>query len=295
MPRRRKSAVRRYHDRVAGRYDASYDDAYWQWHDALTWQHLKGHLPSDTSAPVLDLGCGTGKWALKLAKSGYAVTCVDISGAMVEQARRKFEAAGLLQRAEFVQADLCDLGGLPAGKFALAVALGEPIGSASSPSQALKQIRRRLTEGGVLVATFDNRWAAIDYYLERGKPDEFAEFLRTGQTHWLTRDAEERFPIYTHSPAQVVKLLEQAGYEVIDLIGKTVLPMRHHRHLLADAQQRRSWLKLEQRLWRDPAAVGRAAHIQVVGRRVARGTTGSEAGAQATALPRRPPQADQLR
>ena len=89
MARRNRPPVQRYHDRVARRYDASYDDAYWQFHDALTWAYLKPHLPADQAAPVLDLGCGTGKWALRLIKSGYRVACVDISGAMVAQANMK--------------------------------------------------------------------------------------------------------------------------------------------------------------------------------------------------------------
>jgi ubiquinone/menaquinone biosynthesis C-methylase UbiE len=266
MPKRRKPAVQRYHDRVAGRYDTTYDDDYWQWHDAVTWDHLKAHLPADPARPVLDLGCGTGKWALKLLKSGYSVTCVDISGAMLERARRKLAAAAPTGRVRFVQANLCDLSELPASEFSLALALGEPIGCTDSPPAALKQIRRRLIDGGVLVATFDNRWAVIDYYLERGRADELEEFLVTGRTHWLTRDREEQFPIHTYSPGQVVKLLERAGFEVVDLIGKTVLPMRHHRELLADSQTRRSWMKIEKRLWRDAAAIGRAAHIQVVAR-----------------------------
>lgn len=264
MARRPKPRVQRYHDRVAGRYDATYDDAYWQWHDALTWDHLKPHLPTDVSLPVMDLGCGTAKWALRLAKSGFRVICVDISGAMLEQARRKFDQAGANDQVECVQADLCDLSALPAGPFSLAVAFGEPIGCSSSPPKALKEIRRRLIPGGTLAATFDNRWAAIDYYLDRGRSDEFGEFLTTGKTHWLTRDADERFPIQTYSPGQLVKLLERAGFEVVDLIGKTILPMRRYRHLLEDGPQRRSWLKLEKRLWRDPAAMGRAAHLQVI-------------------------------
>lgn len=91
MSRSKRSAVQRYHDRVAGCYDDSYDDAYWQWHNALTWDYLKPHLPRDLSATLLDLGCGTGTWACKLLKSGYTVGCVDISSKMLDQARMKIE------------------------------------------------------------------------------------------------------------------------------------------------------------------------------------------------------------
>lgn len=259
--RARESSVRRYHDRVAGTYDHSYDDAYWQWHDALTWDYLKPQLPRDAAARLLDLGCGTGKWAARLIKSGFHVTCVDISPAMLEQARGKIEQMGQAHRADFVQADLCDLHALPDATFALAVAFGEPIGCTDDPPRALREIRRTLIPAGLLVATFDNRLAAIDYYLERGDANELSRFLRDGVTHWLTREQAERFPIHTYTPAQLHKLAESAGFEVVDLVGKTVLPMRHYRALLEDPAARRRWAKVEKSLCRNPDAIPRAAHL----------------------------------
>jgi len=266
MARRNKSAVERYHDRVASRYDLSYDDAYWQWHDTLTWDHLKHYLPSDTNAPVLDLGCGTGKWAAKLIKSGYRVTCVDISHAMLERARIKIENMGSLDRVHLHQADLMDLSELPKSEFALALALGDPIGCAEKPARALKEIRRRLLPDGVLVATFDNRLAAIEFHLQTGDAKALADFLRHGRTHWLTKAREEQFPVQTYTPNQLVSLVERAGFEVLDLIGKTVLPLRHYRAQLMEPTQRRAMARIEKSLCRDSAAMGRASHLQIVAR-----------------------------
>ena len=76
MPRPSNQASRRYHDRVARRYDAIYDDPYWAFHDELTWRAVKPHLPRDANAACCDLGCGTGKWGLKLLKGGYPTTFV---------------------------------------------------------------------------------------------------------------------------------------------------------------------------------------------------------------------------
>jgi len=262
MGKPRRTAVQKYHDRVASRYDQSYTDGYWQWHDALTWDYIKPFLPTNANAEVVDLGCGTGKWGAKLARSGFAVTFVDISAKMVDQARTSMAAAASDER--FLQADLCDLAKLPDDHFALAVALGDPIGCARSPLAALKEIRRILAHDGRLIATFDNRLAALDFLLETGTAKDMVRFLRDGKTHWLTRDVDEQFPIFTYSPGDLAKLLPLAGFIVEDIVGKTVLPMRKYRHALETSQDRRTWARIEKRLCRDSAAMGRASHLQVV-------------------------------
>src|ERR1700749_1037711 len=93
-PRNRHDPSRRYHDRVARRYDSIYDDPYWHFHDELTWRMLKPYLPTGAHAVCADLGCGTGKWGLKLLKSGFGVWFADHSAAMVGQARGNVEQTG---------------------------------------------------------------------------------------------------------------------------------------------------------------------------------------------------------
>lgn len=262
MANRKRSSVQKYHDRVAGRYDASYEDDFWLWHDALTWDYLKPFLPQAASARVIDLGCGTGKWGARIAKSGFHVTFVDISGKMLDQARRKLEETVPAAKVDFVQADLCELEALPLESYALAVAMGDPIGCSSSPSKAMKQIRKRMTSAGVLVASLDNRLAALDFHLAGGHAEEVARFLRDGRTHWLTKDKEEQFPIHTFTPNGIRALVTEAGYDLLDLVGKTVLPLRHHRELLKTSDNRRTWARIEKKLCRDADAIGRASHIQ---------------------------------
>src|SRR6266480_61592 len=120
MPRRAHDASRRYHDRVARQYDAIYDDPYWHFHDELTWQAIKPHLSRDASALCCDLGCGTGKWGLKLLKSGFATTFVDHAAAMIEQVRGKLESmSAKAKRATLIVADIVDMLAVPSGAFDL--------------------------------------------------------------------------------------------------------------------------------------------------------------------------------
>ncbi len=62
---------------------------------------------------VLDLGCGTGRHALRLAADGAEVTAVDFSEGMLAEARRKPGA----ERVRFLVHDLHDPLPLPAGSF----------------------------------------------------------------------------------------------------------------------------------------------------------------------------------
>jgi ubiquinone/menaquinone biosynthesis C-methylase UbiE len=270
MPRNSSSEPsRRYHDRVARQYDSIYDDPYWHFHDELTWRAVKPHVPRDMSAQCLDLGCGTGKWGLKLLKSGFATTFVDHSAAMVEQARRKAEEMGpaKAKRATLVVADIIDLAPLPLETFSLTLAMGDPLSICTDALRAAREMHRVCKPGGVVIATADNKLAAIDHYVERGNLGALEEFIKTSRTTWLTADERERFELTTFTPASLRKLFEKAGFEVLSVIGKTILPVRENKRLLEAEGAVERLLKLEEELGRDPASAAVAGHLQITARK----------------------------
>jgi ubiquinone/menaquinone biosynthesis C-methylase UbiE len=263
-----RDASRRYHDRVARQYDAIYDDPYWEFHDEFTWRSIKPHIPRDVSAQCLDLGCGTGKWGLKLLKSGFATTFVDHAAAMIEQTRAKVEAMGpKAKKATLVVADIVDLAALPPETFSLTVAMGDPLSICSDPLRAAREMHRISCPGGIVIASADNKLAALDHFVERGNLDALEEFIHTSRTQWLTADERERFDLTMFTPLSLRKLFEKSGFDVIDVIGKTILPVRQNKILLTKPDAIERLLKLEAELARDPAAAGRAGHLQIVARR----------------------------
>ena len=269
-PRRpNRDASRRYHDRVARQYDSIYDDPYWHFHDELTWRLIKPYLPRDATAACADLGCGTGKWGLRLLKSGYPVLFLDNAAAMVEQARAKAEelGGGRAAKASFVVGDIVEMPQVAAGSLDLLVAMGDPLSICSDPRRAAREISRILKPGGVAIATADNKLAALDHFVERGSLDALEEFVASGRTNWLTGDERERFELTTFTPAGLVKLFERSGFDVVEMAGKSVIPVRQNKHLLTHPDAVQRLLRLEAELGKDSAAVGRAGHLQIVVRK----------------------------
>ena len=260
-----RDGSRRYHDRVARQYDSIYDDPYWEFHDEFTWRAIKPHIPRDLSAHCLDLGCGTGKWGLKLLKSGLSTTFVDHAAAMIEKTREKVEAMGpRAKKATLLNADMIDLSALPPDHFSLTLAMGDPLSICSDAFKATREMHRICKAGGIVIATADNKLAAIDHFIERGNLDALQEFIFTGRTQWLTADERERFELTTFTPASLRKLFEKSGFEVLDLVGKTILPVRANKQLLAQPDAVERLLKMEQEFAKDPAAAARAGHLQIV-------------------------------
>jgi SAM-dependent methyltransferase len=268
MPRR-SDRSRRYHDRVARQYDAIYDDPYWHFHDELTWRSIKPHLPRDAAAACADLGCGTGKWGLRLLRSGYPTTFVDNAAAMIGQVRAKLTdlPTARADKARLVVGDLVSLPMLEPGQFALILAMGDPLSICSDPQAAAREMHRIARPEGIVIASADNRLAALDHYVERGDLDALEEFVATGRTHWLTADQRERFELATFTPASLRKLFERSGFEVLAIDGKTVIPVRQNKRLLEAPDAEARLLRLEAELGRDPAAAGRAGHLQIIARR----------------------------
>ena len=269
MTRPAKDPSRRYHDRVARQYDAIYDDPYWEFHDELTWRAVKPHLPRDLTAPCCDLGCGTGKWGLKLLKSGYATTFVDHAASMIEQTRDKLEAmpTARARKGTLVVADIIDMPAVPSDTFGLVLAMGDPLSICTDPTRAAREMFRITRPGGHVIATADSKLAAIDHFVQRGNLDALEEFVQTGKTHWLTADERERFELTMFTPTTLRKLFEHAGFEVIVVAGKPIIPVRSNKFLLQAKDAVERLLKLEAILAKDPASAARAGHLQVTAKR----------------------------
>ncbi|MBI4833234.1 MAG: class I SAM-dependent methyltransferase [Planctomycetes bacterium] len=262
-----KSSCETYYDRVAHQYDDSYKDAYWEFYNAVTWNNIKKYLPRLEGRKILDIGGGTGNWALKLAKSGFEVTLADISQKMLDVAKRKADEAGFSGKISFAKADICDLSSFNPESFSLVLAEGDPLSCCDNPPKAVKECYRILKPKGLFIASVDNRFGGLRVFIEQNELDGLEKLVKTGETNWFTRKEEEQHLLHYFTPDELRNLFSRKGFEVVSLIGKPVLPVRANSEILKDKDAFKRLLELELKLNSEETLLGSAGHLEIVGKK----------------------------
>ncbi|PDW02442.1 class I SAM-dependent DNA methyltransferase [Candidatus Viridilinea mediisalina] len=183
---------------------------------------------------ALDLACGTGTLALLLAQTGWTVTGLDRSAAMLAQARAKLPADGSVR---LVHADMrCPGALLPTNAFDLATCTYDSLNYMTTPDDLMACFRvaaAALAPGGLYLADMNTRyfleevWGECvvceqDGYVQLERSQFIAATARsvlhlTGfvgdDTHGYTR-FDEHHVERAYPPEQVTTLLARAGLMV---------------------------------------------------------------------------------
>jgi SAM-dependent methyltransferase len=110
---------------------------------------LLPHLERHRRGRALDVGCGIGRWSLRLAAQGMDVTGIDLSEYMVGQAQRKALAAGLECR--FLASNVQSLSLTDRYDLVLSVTVLQHVVDPAAAQSALRDLARLLAPGGELI------------------------------------------------------------------------------------------------------------------------------------------------
>ena len=147
-------------DGIAGDYDGWYLTRLGDFVDRVETALAFEMFPAGEGLEVLDAGCGTGNFSLKLARRGCQVTGIDLSPAMLEVAREKADRGGL--GINFRQMDIYCLE-FPDEYFDAVFSMAA-FEFVEHPGKALGEILRVVKKGGpVLIGTIngDSPWGEL--------------------------------------------------------------------------------------------------------------------------------------
>ncbi|MFE0193449.1 SAM-dependent methyltransferase [Streptomyces sp. NPDC058989] len=170
---------------------------------------------------VLDVGCGVGQPAMRIARrTGAHVTGIAISKDQIARATALAEGAGLGDRVEFRHADAMELP-FPDDSFDAAVAI-ESIFHMPDRGRVLSEIRRVLRPGGRLVLTdfFERgpipaeKQPAVDrllrdFIMTLARPEDYVPMLRDAGLRFV-----ELFDITEQSVRQTFEQMSRGSQEM---------------------------------------------------------------------------------
>ncbi len=189
---------------------------------------LLDELKLASGASILDVGCGTGRHSVELARRGYAVTGVDLSAGMLAQAAEAAQKAGV--QVEWVHSDatrfvsskqfdaaicLCE------GAFGLLGSGDDPI---AHPSAVLRNVCRALKLHAKAVFTVLNGYAmARRYSAQDVEAGRFDPLGLVEASEFSPQEALPDIPLRERAfvPTELALLFGLAGLRVLNIWGGT--------------------------------------------------------------------------
>ncbi|HEU4936133.1 MAG TPA: class I SAM-dependent methyltransferase [Vicinamibacterales bacterium] len=222
---------------------------FYDWENARTLQRRDvafwRRLAAAQDGPVLELGCGTGRIAVPVARAGARIVGIDRSQEMLARARTRIVRTGLRGRLTLVRGDIRDLPFTRRTKFSAVLAAYGILQSLTRErdlTRTLAAVARVLRQGGLF---------AIDVVPDLPKWDEYRNRIslsgRHGRHSTLTlvetvrQDRAKRLTIFdqeyrerrgdqrrvhrfsltfrTLTVPQMRRRLERAGFKVLAVLG----------------------------------------------------------------------------
>lgn len=229
-----KTKMTKWYETLFANYGESYDKEPYTQGTMGEVDFVERELGSDRTRRILDIGCGTGRHAIELARRGYQVTGIDLSQAQLRRAREKAATAGVavdFQRRDATQPHFNQ-------DFHAAIMFCEGAFSLMETDEKnhaiLLQAGAALRPGGKLLLTTLNALFPLfhsvkDFYdanesgakignltfdlLTFREQTELTFTDDAGQSH--TVETNERY----YTPSEVRWLLQTAGFVKVDIFG----------------------------------------------------------------------------
>ena len=255
------NSIKKRWDEHADKYDDWYKTFEGAVEHYVDWELLKGYLPKNRGARILDAAGGTGRITVPLAKMGYSVTLCDISSGMLNVARRKLRREGILDKVEIVEGNV--------NKLHFADESFDFVLCWDGMIKAAKELIRVTKKGGKISIFLMNKCgAAISGFRE--DPESALALLRSESSYFYEHDqkyravgVEEAMQFFTRLGIKVIEIYAVCGMLEFLSIPEKIRESRHWDNK-SFKQMTEAVLKLSE----EPSVKGLSRHLALYGKRI---------------------------
>jgi 2-polyprenyl-3-methyl-5-hydroxy-6-metoxy-1,4-benzoquinol methylase len=211
-------------------YASKYEDEVFTKNTDFEIKFILQELDLSRGASILDIGCGTGRHSIGLAKSGFRVTGVDISPEMLKIAKINMKKSGAEVR--FICANAVDYVSDTQHDAAICLCEGAIclLGSVDDPLERdltiLGNINRSLKPGGKLILNVINGCrnlrAITDQDVAEGRYD-LLSMVEVSEMEFRNKKGTQQVKVRErgYTPPELKRILKTAGFRVDHVFGGT--------------------------------------------------------------------------
>jgi SAM-dependent methyltransferase len=209
----------------------------------IAWLKIRNYLNSEQVANILDAGAGFGRYSIPLAKFGYKVTHLDISGDMLELAK-EFADKDDIENISFTQGSIIEMDDFDDKSFDLTISFDAPVSYCYPKHKEAIQELCRVTDKYLMLMVSSRSGVLpfmIDFDLDRNyippgyikKIDPFhvtKTILAKGVEEWppaikrYLEDTGKDAPLdYSFTVEELTEILEQNNFEIAEIGGPGAL------------------------------------------------------------------------
>jgi SAM-dependent methyltransferase len=246
---------------LAPSYREHFDRPHRRAYDDLAWDQVQKLLPE--RGPIVDVGCGVGRWAERLLALGHEVIGIEPAAGMIAELRRADHGHGFTLIAEPMETAV-----LPEASAGMVLALGS-LQYSADPESMIRQFARWVRPGGLVVVLVDSLVALVIELLRDGKHEEAMQRLRTRIGVWAIEGQSAEMHLMDQQ--RLRRAFDDAGLLDIQVTGLLVTAAAMGPAQLADrlAGDWDGHMVIEHQLQAYPVLADVGKHLLAAGRRPA--------------------------